>query len=107
MILQFRFLILLLKYIYFSLQILTAKQNLYIMTDITQFFNSLLAQYGSIDIAENEFKKMIAEDDFLNDEYEEWCHSVGSIEKNGFLDYCEDYMRSQNSVWESLNDFDE
>lgn len=77
------------------------------MNDITQLFNSLLAQYGSIDIAENEFKKMIAEDSILKEEYEEWCHAVGSTEKKGFLDYCEDYMRSQDSVWESLNDFDE
>lgn len=88
-------------------KIFNLQQNLYIMNDITQLFNSLLAQYGSIDIAENEFKKMIAEDDILKEEYEEWCHAVGSSEKNGFLDYCEDYMRSQDSVWESLNDFDE
>lgn len=88
-------------------KIFNLQQNLYIMNNITQLFNSLLAQYGSIDIAENEFKKMIAEDDILKEEYEEWCHAVGSSEKNGFLDYCEDYMRSQDSVWESLNDFDE
>lgn len=88
-------------------KIFNLQQNLYMMNDITQLFNSLLAQYGSIDIAENEFKKMIAEDDILKEEYEEWCHAVGSSEKNGFLDYCEDYMRSQDSVWESLNDFDE
>lgn len=77
------------------------------MNDITQVFNSLLEQYGSIDIAENEFKKMIAEDDILREEYEEWCHAVGSSEKSGFLDYCEEYKRSQDSIWESLNDFDE
>ena len=75
--------------------------------DITQLFNSLLEQYGSIDIAENEFKKMIAEDDFLREEYEEWCHTVGSSEKKGFLDYCEEYKSNQDSVWETLKDFDE
>lgn len=54
------------------------------MNDITQIFNSLLEQYGSIDIAENEFKKMIAEDDYLREDYEEWCHAVGSSEKMDF-----------------------
>lgn len=77
------------------------------MNDITQVFNSLLEQYGSIDIAENEFKKMIVEDETLRYEYEEWCHVVGSSEKKGFLDYCEEYKRNQDSVWESLKDFDE
>lgn len=77
------------------------------MNDITQVFNSLLEQYGSIDIAEAEFKKMIAEDDMLQEEYSEWCHAVGSSEKKGFFDYCDEYKKSQDSVWDSLKDFDE
>lgn len=77
------------------------------MNDITNVFNSLLEQYGSIDIAENEFKKLISEDENLLEEYREWCHAVGSSEKKGFLDYCEEYKQSQDSVWESLKDFDE
>ncbi|MBR6639707.1 MAG: hypothetical protein IKL35_05015 [Muribaculaceae bacterium] len=77
------------------------------MNDITQLFNSLLQQYGSIDIAEAEFKKLLHEDEELQEEYGEWCHAVGSTEKRGFLDYCEEYMDSQNSVWDSLKDFDE
>lgn len=77
------------------------------MNDITQLFNSLLEQYGSIDIAEAEFKKMLTEDDSLHEEYSEWCHAVGSSEKNGFLDYCEEYQMSQDSVWDSLKDYDE
>ena len=77
------------------------------MMDITQIFNSLLDQYGSVDIAEAEFKKMLHEDENLQNDYSEWCHAVGSTEKRGFLDYCEEYLDSQNSVWDSLKDFDE
>lgn len=77
------------------------------MTDITHIFNSLLEQYDSIDIAEAEFKKMLAEDNFLQEEYSEWCHAVGSTEKRGFLDYCEEYKLSQDSIWDSLKSFDE
>ena len=77
------------------------------MNDITQIFNSLIEQYGSIDIANNEFKKMIAENENILEEYSEWCHAVGSSEKRGFLDYCDEYKKSQDSVWESLKDFDE
>ena len=70
------------------------------MNDIIQIFDSLIEQYGSIDIANNEFKKLIAEDENIFEEYSEWCHAVGSSEKRGFLDYCDEYK-------ESLKDFDE
>jgi hypothetical protein len=77
------------------------------MDDITRIFENLLEQYGSIDIAEAEFKKLIVEDDELHEDYREWCDTVGSSEKKGFLDFCDEYMESQESIWDSLNDFDE
>lgn len=77
------------------------------MEDITDYFKELLAQHHSIDIAESEFKRMIAEDDELKDRYRQWCDENGSTEKRGFFDYCEEYMDSQDSIWESLNDYDE
>jgi hypothetical protein len=77
------------------------------MNDIIQIFDSLIEQYGSIDIANNEFKKLIAEDENIFEEYSEWCHAVGSSEKKGFLDYCEEYKASQDSIWDTLTDFDE
>ena len=77
------------------------------MKDITQIFDSLLQQYDGIDIANSEFRKMLNEDDALKEEYSEWCHAVGSSEKKGFLDYCEEYKASQDSIWDTLTDFDE
>ena len=77
------------------------------MNDITHLFNSLLQQCDSIDIANSEFKKLLHEDEALKEEYSEWCHAVGSTEKKGFLDYCEEYISSQNSIWDSLQDYDE
>lgn len=76
------------------------------MEDITLIFNDFITQYGSLDIAESEFKKRIHEDDHLHDLYREWCSAVGSTEKDGFLDYCDEYMDSQNDVWDTLNDYD-
>lgn len=78
-----------------------------IMTDITELFIQLIDQYGSIDIANSEFKKVIAEDANLKAEYATWCHSVGSSEKMGFLDFCEEYLDSQQDIYNNLNDFDE
>lgn len=78
-----------------------------IMNDITDFIKDLLAQHRSIDIAEAEFLRLMADDDELRLEYKQWCDDNGFTEKRGFLDFCEEYMDSQNSIWESLNDYDE
>ena len=75
--------------------------------DITEYFNSLISQTGSIDMAEAEFKRAIAEDNELHTIYREWCHENGSSERNGFLDFCDEYRESQDSKWDSLNDYDE
>lgn len=75
--------------------------------DNTEYFNSLISQTGSIDMAEAEFKRAIAEDNELHTIYREWCHENGSSERNGFLDFCDEYMESQDSKWDSLNDYDE
>ncbi len=77
------------------------------MKDITEIFDSFLQEYGSIDIAESEFKKNIHEYPELREQYREWCKIVGSTEKNGFFDYCDEYLDSQNDVWDTLNSYDE
>lgn len=77
------------------------------MLDITEIFDRYISQYSSIDIANSEFKKDLHEDQQLREAYKEWCHNVGSSEKNGFIDYAEEYMESQNDVWNNLSDFDE
>ncbi len=77
------------------------------MTDITELFLQIIHQYKSVDIAEAEFKKMLHEDADLREQYREWCDAVGSSEKMGFLDYCDEYMDSQESIYDTLNDYDE
>lgn len=75
--------------------------------DITDFFISIIDQTPTLDMAEAEFKKALADDDELRHNYREWCHEVGSTEKRGFLDFCEEYVEGQNEVWDSLTDYDE
>lgn len=75
--------------------------------DITQYFDRLLEQTGSVDIAEAEFKRAIADDAELHRQYREWCHENGSTERNGFMDYCEEFMESQDSKWDTLSDYDD
>lgn len=75
--------------------------------DITEVFRDVIRQTGSIDMAEAEFKKMIGEDPDLHKLYRQWCHEVGSTERRGFFDFCDEYMDNQDSVWDTLdNDYD-
>lgn len=75
--------------------------------DITNLFQQVIQQAGSIDMAEAEFKKMTGEDENLHMLYRRWCHEVGSSERRGFLDYCEEYLDNQDSIWDTLdNDYD-
>lgn len=77
------------------------------MDHITDIFINYINQFGSPDLAEFEFKKAIHADAELHELYSQWCDEVGSSEKNGFFDFCDDYLEEQNDVWENLNDFDE
>ena len=76
------------------------------MDELLQIFNDILRQAGSVDIAEAEFKRQLHEDAHLKTMYREWCREVGSGEKLGFLDYCDEYLESQDDIWQTLNDFD-
>ncbi len=77
------------------------------MEDITDFFVSIIEQSHSIDIAEAEFKRILEDDNELREQYRQWCDQEGSTEKNGFMDFCEEYMADRNDVWNTLNDYDE
>ncbi len=79
----------------------------YEMTEITDLFIKIISDIDSIDMAEAEFKKMIADDNELKNLYVEWCSENGSSFRNGFLDFCEEYIENRNSVWDSLSDHNE
>ncbi len=76
------------------------------MEDLEELFKYIIDQHRSIDVADMEFHKMIAEDQALRDQYRQWCHEVGNTERNGFRDYCNEYIENQESVWDSLTDYD-
>ena len=76
------------------------------MDELTDIFNEILRQAGSVDIAEAEFKRQINEDAALKERYREWCREVGSSANRGFLDYCDEYLESQDDIWQTLNDYD-
>lgn len=77
------------------------------MNEITDIFEQYINQYGSYDIAESQFKKDAADDPELRATYREWCHEVGSSEKNGFRDFCDEHSQGINDMWNALSDYDD
>ncbi len=73
--------------------------------DITQFFISLLDSHGSIDVAESEFKRIIADDSELRQAYRDWCDENGSTERNGFYDFADDYLEGREAKWDVLDEY--
>lgn len=49
---------------------------------------------------------MISDDPELRADYRLWCQDNGHTERYGFLDYAEEFIDMQNSVWDSLTDYD-
>lgn len=76
------------------------------MENITDIFVHYITTNPSLDIAESEFKRALIDDPELRADYRQWCRDNGSSEKNGFADYCEEYMTEQDNVWNSLTDYD-
>lgn len=74
---------------------------------LTDFFRTIIQQSGSYDIANSEFKRILAEDSDLKDEYKEWCDEMGYTERDGFKSFCEELLNDQDSIWDTLNDYDE
>lgn len=74
--------------------------------DITDYFISIIRQMPTVDMAEAEFKRALADDEELRKDYRQWCREQGTSEKHGFLDFCEEYIDGQNDVWNTLTDYD-
>ncbi|MBR6746560.1 MAG: hypothetical protein IKL83_04200 [Muribaculaceae bacterium] len=75
--------------------------------DIVTFFTDIINQAGSYDIARAEFFRIIADDDELQQQYREWCDENGFSERKGFDEFIDQRIDSHDSVWSSLNDYDE
>lgn len=75
--------------------------------DIVTFFTDIINQAGSYDIARAEFFRIIADDEELLQQYREWCDENGFSERKGFDEFIDQHIDSHDSVWSSLNDFDE
>lgn len=77
------------------------------MEDITRLFIAIIEEAPGIDIAESQFKQSLIDDPELRKAYRNYCREQGTSERNGFIEFCENYYSERNSVWDSLNDYND
>ena len=77
------------------------------MEDITDYFISIIRQSHSADIAEATFRQALVDDPELRRQYREYCREQGNSERRGFLDFCTEYMESQDEMWNTLTDYND
>ena len=75
--------------------------------NITEYFINLIEESSSVDMAEAEFKRNLHDDEDLKAAYRTWCEEEGYPEKNGFTDFCHEYIEGRNEIWNSLTDYDD
>lgn len=73
---------------------------------MNDLFIHIIGQTSSLDMAESEFRRLLVDEPELRRKYREYCREIGTSERNGFKDFCEEYMQEQDNVWNSLSDFD-
>lgn len=77
------------------------------MMDIEDMIRTIIDQYRSVDVVESEFLRMLHEDMELRNAYEEWCTDMGYSPKTGYMEYIQDVFESENSIWDTLTEFED
>lgn len=75
-------------------------------SELTAFFDRLIEENDSYDIADAELRRYMTDDPTLRRAYRQWCRDRGSTDKMGFWDYCEEHQSYTRDVWDSLNSDD-
>lgn len=76
------------------------------MEYIPTLIKTLLEQHRSSDIIEREFKRLINSDDAIKNEYHSWCDTNEYNYKEGFHFFIEEYLESQEEIWNHLEEYD-
>lgn len=75
------------------------------MNDITDILRELLDRYSNTPELDEEFERMMREDKEFVEEYTLWCEENGYNIKDGYRDFINDIIESQDSYWDNYQEF--
>ena len=75
------------------------------MNDITDILRELLDRYSNTPELDEEFERMMREDEEFVKEYTVWCEENGLSLKDGYRDFINEIIESQDSYWDNYQEF--
>ena len=75
------------------------------MHDISEILRELLDRYSNTSDLDYEFERMRREIEGFEDEYAVWCDEYGYTVKDGYRDFINEIVESQDSFWDNYQEF--
>jgi hypothetical protein len=75
------------------------------MNDISEILRELLDRHSNTPEIDREFEKMRREIDGFEDDYVTWCEDNGYSVKDGYRDFIDEIVESQDSYWDNYQEF--
>ncbi len=75
------------------------------MNDISEILRELLDRCGNTSVLDIEFKEMLRCDDELKTEYKSWCNAHGYSRRDGYREYINELVESQDSIWDNYKEY--
>ncbi len=75
------------------------------MNDISEILRELLDRYSNTPELDQEFERMRREVDNFENDYVSWCEDNGYNVKDGYLDFINEIVESQDSYWDNYQEF--
>lgn len=78
------------------------KKNMY---DINDILRELLDRYSNTPELDMQFDRMMREDEEFVKEYTVWCEENGYSVRDGYRDFINEIIESQDSYWDNYQEF--
>ena len=75
------------------------------MNDISEILRELLDRYSNTSDLDLEFERMRREDEEFEKDYIEWCDENGYNVKDGYRDFINEIIESQDSFWDNYQEY--
>lgn len=75
------------------------------MNDFSEILRELLDRYSNTPELDEEFARMRREIEGFEDEYAVWCEENGYNIKDGYRDFINEIVESQDSYWDNYQEY--
>lgn len=75
------------------------------MDEISDVLRELLDRYSNTPELDQEFERMLRQDEEFEKDYAVWCEENGYTVKDGYRDFINEIIESQDSYWDNYQEF--